>query len=176
VNLGRIYYAVRRKYHGGNIHKRLDAALTGEFWLILLPDNRLKKFRKDFPKSVEAEAHLKTLAEARRKAVSPELAQAMHFNDPGYDLDELDADKVDDPALKKVIPVAKLAVQKDSTISLLRADQREYGLAAVDGKAMPEVDVVKSRYPLLGTLTSWNRPPEQDLYLYINAAYAARKE
>jgi hypothetical protein len=173
----RIYYTNTRKYHGGRTHKRLDAAIPGEFWFAVLPENRVKKFVKDFPKAVEAKAHLKSLAEKRRAAVTGRLAEAVHFADPGFDLDELDANKVHDPALKKMIGVAKYAMQERTQINLLQTEQAEYGLAPLGGGPLPELDVVVSRYPLLGCIEAWNRPDKimDDLYLYINAAYAARQ-
>jgi hypothetical protein len=175
----RIYYVVARKYHARGTHQKLDAAVPGEFWFAALPEQRVKKFVKDFPKAVEAKAHLKSLAEKRRAAVGPKLAEAAHFVDPGYDLDDLDADRVDDPALKKAIRVAKFAMQKRSQINLLRSERVEYDLPPLDGEPMPELPVIESRYPLLGHIETWNRDRptkiKDDLYLYINAAYAARQ-
>ena len=173
---GKVFWTQGRKYSDrARMHAReLIAAGAGKFTLVVLPENRVAKFKRDFPKAKEARAHLAELAKKRRVGVSGLFKEAYCFGLDEYGLEFLDADKVDDPVLKYMIAVAKLAGKERAKLSLISSDTRRYDLPETDWKCAPQESVVRDRYPLLSEL-GYGTKHMDHYYIYINAAYAAEK-
>lgn len=138
--------------------------------IVCLPQNRLDKFRRDFPNAPE-------MKEVARKAVDKMLAATPHedyvalaYHESGVNAEllKLDPERVNDPDLKEGITIAKRA-QSDAVLQL-RTKLRGWG------KLHGKIDGIKTKdatlpYPLL---QAWGSAlPVEHTYLYVNAAYAA---
>lgn len=160
--LGR-YAPLLAEYHAG----------TG-CYMVALGGNRIAKFCRDVPKAKRVSDGVKDAWKSISSKITEEEKLAMHIHDTGsaVDLKKLDADRIDDPAVKEAIRLAKLDVK-----DWMRKRQKyDYLLDS------PTIDKVVwsdplDQYPLFQDFYSGysrnNTKFGDDMYLYINAKYAS---
>lgn len=178
---GKLYWVQCRKYseNARRTNLKLKAAFPNtKFTLVCLPENRVAKFERDFPKATRANDALKKHWAKKLADLTDLDREAMAFSSGEFDLDDLDEGRVEDPELQHMIVVAKRQQQRQGQYSELREAKRAYDLPDTGAKKAPQEATVTKRYPLLSQLGYGTRTTtvENHLYMYIKAAYAADKE
>ena len=165
-----IYWARGGMYSNANGRELLSDA--GRAVIVVLPENRVDKFLRDFPSAVEVDEGVRRQAASWLKSIRRDVLAAYVFQHGGHGaerLSGLDADAYDDPKLSLAIRESKR-----DTRHVLEGFTKFRGY--LDTPAAPEYADALTAYPLLvdgyGTL----RHNERDVILYTNAAYAARKD
>lgn len=156
--------------------RELRAGLIPDtFTIVGLPANRVDKFKRDFPEAKRVEDYVKELVAAYVKGISADDLAAVKFQRTyGSYLVGLDETKVDDPALKRHIIMAKRPV----TPILNKLNSLSHWLYASNAmKETTEPHPLK-KYPLLLADRRYGskqigKAELDHAYLYINAAYAA---
>jgi hypothetical protein len=136
----------------------------------VLAGNRTARFLKLFPGALAHHQGVRDLVakEAARLTDADRDALALDYRDRRV-LATLDQGKVDDPELAAAIVGAKRHAQLEQRVDRLR----RYG-ASIDLGDRVSYSAAE-HYPLLAGVNHYQRP-HAHVYLYINAAYAARKE
>lgn len=142
--------------------------------LVTLTANRIAKFQRDFPMAQDAREYIRAKASAWEASISKEdrIANTMHKSGD-YDLLRfLDPEKVDDPKLIEAIGLFGRNIQ-----SLLNSEKNWRNWVRVKGADWKNP---LEAYPLAANLDLTYRGlsdiVKAELHLYLNAAYAARKE
>jgi hypothetical protein len=140
--------------------------------IVVLGSNRVNKFKRDFPTAREATSVIKEEGDKWLKSVTEEEVIAHKINGNSSWLSSLDDTRVDDPALASWIKAAKID---------LKNFNRNYKRFMRWGIILPNPNVGDplSNYPLLTGMHFYGSVPSglrNDLYIYVNAAYAAKKE
>jgi len=170
-----VFWVASRKYEGKKRHERLTGLHPGA-WLVLLPRTRVAKFKRDFPKARPFLDFVQAELKRQVKALTPDEVLYAHFADRrnawadyevlvGHDAELVDSD------LRRCVRLAEGARGGKNG---LRVAARNYGVAFPEPKKTTYLSVCRLRYPLLGAVNYTAEP--EDLILYANAAYAARKE
>lgn len=169
-----LYWIRSGKYDGGNwwaTIRKEDPKAT----LVLLSVNRIDKFKRDLPHAKNAKEAMGELVRARIKKLPADHRLAMNVYKP----DEISRLKtvrndLDDPALKRVVKLAVVAVNQRSTLRQIREDAQRWAVQLPAATDEPALETVRKRYPLIYAVSY--AAPAEDLRLYANAAYAARKK
>jgi hypothetical protein len=132
-----------------------------------LPGNRLAKFLRENPGARQVGDHARELAQEWADALTEDdlLALSMNGSTPGV-VRRLDPERVEDPDLVRAIGAAK---RHDAVAAAARSYGDWVTPREIDGYDPGEV------YPLLSTLGPHSTPHDH-VYLYVNAAYAARED
>jgi hypothetical protein len=168
-----VFWVRSRKYQGQGFLNDLREYVP-DGCLVLLPEPRVAKFQRDFPKARELRPFVKAKLEARVKKLTKDERIALTTSGTSIyqkfeDLRE-GKRKVEDPDLRRVLALCDLIDEADGN---LQTDCGRYGVSIPEGRDRV-FSVCTKRYPLLGAV-SWNAKAD-DLILYANAAYAAEKE
>lgn len=151
-------------------------SLVKKFWpdalVVRMPQNRFGKFQRDFPNAKrmdettlrnEAVKWIKDLPKDDLKALS------VHFNHVGYRYREFEADRIDDPDVVEYLGYCT----NHEDLKSFAQNIRQY-------VHIPTVDVKDpfSKYPLVEQLRYGLHNPKirNEVYIYMNAAYAAKEE
>jgi hypothetical protein len=174
-----LYYTHGNHWHVSS-HRaiRSGAVSMDGATIVALSQNRIEKFKRDFPMAVElSDAAKEAAKEWVAKINSDQVkAHAVQEHRAHYTLASLKGEVFDDPTLNTLI---RLATTK--------ADQYKLGLErygswveSQDTTVVREmIDRTIKRYPLAPWLSTYSKPSgtEHDhIVLYINAALAAEKE
>jgi hypothetical protein len=145
--------------------------------VVHMGENRLAKFQRDFPKAQNVNAAVHLLFEKWIKTVSadPERMMSLAMADAGRAafFAKLDILQVNDPAIKTAIRIAKM----DLTRTVV--ERKLFGY--VIGRHHQRMPINQSfkdpmaRYPLAACARLHEQKTIDHLYIYVNAAYAARK-
>jgi hypothetical protein len=154
----------------GNI-KSCGALIPDNATVIALAENRIGKFKRDFPTAqriwecakVEAEKWLNGLSEGELRAIQ-------FARDKDSWLRSLKPEDVDDPAIKDAIQLAN-APRLDAKLEKYYHACR-YGEAPKPKKPLP---AYHNRYPLLQSLQYVAGKDAAHVAIYLNAAYAAER-
>ena len=173
VPVDKLFYYVGSAAWNAYRHDDVDQILRsveGAF-VFVLAQNRLPKFLRDNPAAREISAFVKAQAEDWLDSLTDDdlLALSMNGNTPGI-IRDLDVSRVDDPELAKV---AAAAARHDEVQALRSAYSRWVR------PEVPKPHDVSVKYPLMDGLDFHHfhgRTPHDHVYLYINAAHAAREE
>ncbi len=149
---------------------------TGAY-IVPLTTNRVEKFRRNVPTAAEPRARIVEEWKTISKRISPTQKLAMHIQDQGGDLADLDETRLDDPELVKAIKLAKT----DTTT--WRKCRQKYSRFANTELGVVQWTNPLARYPLFTAVDSywWRRNRDtnpdggkfgNDMYLYFNAKYA----
>jgi hypothetical protein len=142
--------------------------------LVILGANRIAKFNRDFPNAKELRTYLKTKALEWKDNSNKHdrIAHVIQDERRLASIRILDRDSVDDPDLKEMIGLSKRNIK-----SFLTELELWKGLVTVDSFARDWDNPLK-KYALLANLdlTYLAKSAISDLYIYLNAAYAATKE
>lgn len=140
--------------------------------LVCLPGNRLEKFQRDFPEAQSGELEVKRLSDAWHEALSEDDKISLEINDTyalsGL-LDCLDADAVDDPELAKAVRLSK-----GHAIDRLLELRHWFSELHCRRDVSTEWSSPLENYPLADRAALHYHL--EDSIIYINAAYAARKD
>jgi hypothetical protein len=144
--------------------------------VVKMGNNRVNKFKRDFPKAKDLKEHCKEIAAKWLKSLTEQQILSIRLNESRYDRQlpaGLDSSEVDDPEVAKLINV--INSKADGTI-------RQYDMYS--GRGWIDInnrlwDNPLKKYPLLTFLSGsyrMDKSAKNDLYLYLNAAFAANKE
>lgn len=180
LKTGNLFWAnssVRTSWGGHPKPDGLDALLKlhPDATVVTMQANRIEKFKRDFPTSQNITEYLRGKAVEWEKSVSERdklTYVVLHDYSYGGMLKGLDADQVDDPEIKALI---KLSTR---SIATLENEIRRWShfVRLNTTTAAAKFTATVEKYPLLGYLTRVDHRGRNDLYVYLNAAYAARKE
>lgn len=139
--------------------------------LVMLPGNRLDKFARDFPTAIRADvAAANTFKTWKAKLTKDQLeALAMAVTGNGGAFASMDILRVNDPAVKRAIRLAKIDLTK---LSNERSMFRKLG-CNVD---LPSWNNPLAAYPLAYSYRGTETLATEHKYTYINAVYAAAKK
>lgn len=142
--------------------------------VVTLQENRIAKFCRDFPQAQNMREFLTARAKAWEASVSKEDREAyviQHSYDWSSFLKSIDPTQIDDPELERLATLARKRIQGvESGVA------RWKGFVQLSTAKQKGFETVTDKYPLLGYLTRAGGRAMNDVYLYLNAAYAARKE
>lgn len=141
--------------------------------LVLLGANRVNKFKRDFPAAKNAWDHIREIAATWQNNLNHHdlLALSLYVSGDRDAYRRFDADRVDDPDLRDAIRISK------SNIDKLIEDWKLYSRFITFAKSDWQDPLAK--YLLLTNMSIYgklNGKFADQMYLYINAAYAASKE
>lgn len=177
-----IYYIeamVQRPKHGDpkNVVRLMNSAkMDKDAVVVRLGANRMEKFKRENPTVKSFMAHLKTLyVEDGPSLLSNEAkeVQSIDYRERQW-LNMLDTSKLTDPDFAKY---AKM-IQNEDTLTKAYEDNltlaKDLGMWYNVKKYQPSTKkMVTHKYSLLNRIGPVNDP---DIYVYLNAAYAARKD
>lgn len=149
-------------------------SLGGDVTIIKLPENRWSKFRKDFPGSESFEDWAKSFARLKAAEI-PALAWELKSlgGNSKYFIKMLNREEIDDPELQKLIdPVRN---NKDEQMIAQINNFCAYANVYVDFGDRVTSDWFSENYPLTDAMYP-HSVKRDDLVIYLNAAYAARKD
>lgn len=160
-------------------------ALYNDAILICVPSNRLKKFERLFPNAKEIKQSLHSEYEDRVKKAGPRVRARMALSEVTgtslvSSLQRYKKGKIDDPELRKLgvlLNDEQLTRKSDELRKILGAFANLGYSLPKHPESVRKFNEVYERYPLFHALTSSFRTKDVDeILLYVNAAYAARKE
>lgn len=161
-----IFYIQGNQHEGRYYSEALKHLMAGQEWtLVCLQQNRVEKFRRDVPTVQHVKAAVQGLFDKWLLTVPKDERKAMGMSDAHLKgtLEMLDPAKVDDPAVKEGIRIANIDVMS-------RLSQRNAFRSIIDvtnvGVRVPNP---LANYPLFSSSKL------EHSYIYMNAAYAARK-
>lgn len=165
-----LYHAVGGKYSGQR-YRELICHFKPDATIVSMGRNRKEKFERLVPQSVECRYGVDKLYKEWIESIGKKDAEALAISDAGAtsDLKALDPKRVKDPKVKAAIAIAQrdlTKLQKERKLFRnigYRADNRTDWSNPLDA------------YPLFDGYYDIQRHPD-DVYIYMNAAYAARKE
>ena len=150
---------------------RLARVMEGDpFFVVSVPENRLAKFLRNFPKAREAHTVLQEELDKRMQSFSDDDVLAytyqLHSYEP-YAFELWDLDKIDDPAFKEF----KAHLERDvSAITTALKTYRDIGLH--HELNLPDPPNPFKPYPLIAGHRGWETGIRSHIYTYINAIYA----
>lgn len=141
--------------------------LEPEFTLVFMGTNRVAKFERDFPKAEPVAAYVETKIKAWVAKQNKEDIEAwtLHRQNLTSYYNRLDKTRVDDPEIRKMIDLANRPIQ--SFTAQVHSLTRNHRISA-----MFNTDISNP----LDNYNLWNGSYATDeVYIYLNAVYAARK-
>lgn len=177
-----ILWTGKRGVNIHNVQETMKCLAPGKEWaVILMPMNRLDKFRRENPK-------VQRLMDYARSKIVADGASLLSDDDKRYLsldhtdrmwLDKMDPDLLDDPELASMARLVKSHAKTET----MKAYNDNIRLASLVGlyytvkqyNPVGESEWVTKRYPLLADMRGWNNHHEH-LHIYLNAAYAAESE
>lgn len=150
-------YFDTEKWHDG---RYLREVFDEDDQIIFIPKNRSAKFMTVYPHAVSLPDEIERRYELAVSAMPADDIEAWTFvGDP--DLAHLDAEKVDDPVIKREIALYSHQYQA--------AELEKYNRLIGTNKSTKR-SVLTSRYPLMRGY--WHHSDIEHVYIYINATYA----
>lgn len=187
-NIKNLYYILVQEY---NRDRHNVIAILREFGInekvVIVPANRLDKFRRNYPNAKPLLSHLETKVRLDGTNLiskdGQEFLQTEAYDQ--RDLSVLDGRLVDDPELKRLC-----ALHKVTKAEYLTEYSRQWRLAQLlgighkfkrhnfDDYGVKKLKPLKNNYPLAHNLYQYrnNIIEMNHVILYLNAVYAARKE
>jgi len=145
------------------------------YTFVYLTNNRIAKFRRDFPKAKQPDEFLRKICVRVAKKVTRKdmLTEAVRTNSGGI-LKRLDANQVDDPYLKQTIEL--MSVPKSATMVAWEEVRVIARYCGADNEInLPDVEWENplEAYELLDCVGSYylSRMPTDHVYAYINGYY-----
>lgn len=181
-----LYFVTVQEYNSGD--KNLETTL-GQFNMdhevVLVPANRLNKFLRFYPHAKPIWPYL----ESKVNLDGPSLLSAdakVYLDIASADrnrLANMDPSKVDDPKIVDLIRIAKVPeeeytkdyVRHARLARLLSIYNKFRTYEKVGNHWQRKATPLSTAYPLLGSWTLDDREKRDHAYVYLNAAFAARK-
>jgi len=164
-----VHYFTGNAFQARPYVKMLKASGLDDFTVVVLGQNRIDKFLRNFPSATRVELAVKGLFDKWTANLTPDQRMALAMADMGATatFSGLDASKFDDPAIKEAIRISRVDIV---SISKQRRTFREVTRSTLDG--LPNFYSPLSNYPLCsGYCFARNMDHVQ---IYCNAVYAAR--
>ena len=179
------YDSKRKQEQAERAQAELFAKYRPGAMLIRLGLNRIAKFKRDFPNGAEAKPELVKMHAELVKTLGTDGLQALALREAGgtSKLEELDADLVEDPALKRAIELANTDVS--AIAEALRAFQNQHlNLTVKNPLANVKAYDLDEHYPLAAHVKAYhyNRRGKDSeklrwhMIIYLNAAYETEQE
>ena len=163
-----VFYLAGNHYEARSYANLFDLHHS-DFTLVVMPRNRVDKFKRTFPKATLAKDEAERLATAWQKGLSRTDREALAMSDQyGHEsFMELDPTQVKDPEIRRACKLAKKDLTKLNDSYML------FSVAGIDldigGRWKNPLD----KYPLFDSY-DFRRYPK-DMYIYLNAAFAAKE-
>lgn len=177
-NTNDLFYATVNECNSYVMMKIISHLGMSDAVVIRMPANRLNKFKRENPKAQNFITYAKSKVVIDEAALLSDEAKKMlsvDHSDRKW-LRILDVDRVDDPEIASLVSVIKDedALLKDisSNRGLASWLKMQYSLTEYSGENSESY--LSTAYPLLSEMRSYKA--SDDLYVYLNAAYAAKKE
>jgi hypothetical protein len=140
-----------------------------------MPQNRVSKFERDFPKSKGAASAVQAAWKAWKAKLTTDVIMAMAMEDAGVKdaFAKLDILSVNDPDVKRSIRVAKI----DLTRTMKERRMFQYIVGRHD-LAVPSFTNPLAKYPLVNghlARAASDKDMLNHFYIYVNAAHAVTK-
>lgn len=166
-----IYFHSPKQRYSPNTIKKLTAAL-GDATLLVMGENRVTKFRREFPKAERIETAVKTLYINAQNALTDKdkTNLGMDYTDKAV-LGLLDENSIDDPEIVEGIKIAK-GLATTPTLEAYAKATEAYTTAGFYAQSVAKEKAFLSKYPLIRG--SYN-VDLRHATLYINAVYAANQ-
>jgi len=142
--------------------------------VVPLAANRVAKFLRDFPQAKESHHAFLKAYKKLRKTVTDEDFQIKALKDDWRirrEYERIDPTKVDDPEIKRVCSLLHRDIDVDAIIQLHNLAHRARMWDDLKFDAI-SVTLISDKYPLF----QYNMADHDHMYIYLNAAYAARQE
>ncbi len=163
-----LFYSDQGRHSYGH---SLLAKYHSSYTYVPLPSTRVAKFLRHFPKAIKISDEIERLVKQFENKLSKDEAEAITLhsglNSTLRNYRALDSARVDDPEVKRFIRVAGINVAEKAK------ERRELSRFASLGN-LEFTDPLDS-YPLF-SVYSQDKDTMDHVYLYLNAAYAARQE
>lgn len=139
--------------------------------IVCLPRNREDKYVRLLPQSKSASVAVAELRDRWVKSIGKAEAAALAISDAGStrQLLALNSKRIDDPAILAAIRIAKCDLTKQREVRRMFKRVGQHAELSLPNWSDP-----LDQYPLVDEYTFRAHP--DDAYIYLNAAYAARKE
>lgn len=166
---GPTFFIADNRYVAGGYVNCLAALFKKRYTLVMFPSNRQSKFQRNFPKAKNVHQAIRDEREKWASSLSADVLLALRISDTGCRdaLSALDADRVNDPALKRAI--------RDSQIDLQTVTERRTlfnNMTGSDALAdkLPTWTNPLTSYPLYSRSALNNHADHT--YMYLNCAHA----
>ena len=152
--------------------------------VIELALNRIKKFERDFPTAKAMDKELISIYNRTRARVKDDDLKAMalqrDYSVKRY-LTAIDPSKVDDPAIKEAHKLLKDGMGQAATNTLALISECPFSIWGHNKLIIPQNTINPFKgYPLFDVdkLNGYraSKDSKEHMYIYLNAAYAARQE
>lgn len=151
---------------------------VGDYTYIVLPGNRVAKFKRDFPSAIEATGVISDIVQAWKDKLTPEQIDLLVISDDYYRRDELtmlrklDSEHVDDPEVKAGILMANQKLNDKVKSEYDRLFKGRVNLTSKWKSPLTKYSLLTQR----GIYGRMDDTMKQEVYIYLNAVYAARKD
>lgn len=157
----------------GDSGKKIIDANYPDATIVVLGQNRINKFKRDFPTAKHMREHAKELGKKWVESLSKDDLWYIQISESGDrgNLSRFDAAKIDDPELKRIVTLSNTRNE-----ALLSQKALYSGWLITYPEALPSPF---SKYPLLTSSSMYDIMKEdfrEQCYLYLNAAFAAKQE
>ena len=150
-----------------NSHVNLLRTIVKEPTVVVVPSNRIKRFKEENPKAKEIRDYIRAVANRWAAKLTETHIRALSMNGTAKFLAKMDPEQIEDPELVANIEAAR-------SIDPIRKRINLFG-GWIQLPDVEELDPIAD-YPLLEQFNSYyGMQWHDDLYIYINAAYAERK-
>lgn len=173
---GDVFYVMVRRSKNLDVIKIMKAlGMDANASVILMPANRLDKFKRENPNVKEFYAYAKSKVVTDTKSLLTEDSKRYLSLDRNYRefLEKIDVKNVDDPIMVRDAGLSKDTAAYDKNIALAQLLGMRYTVEEYNG-----VGTVNhlDKYPLINTRYYYNSVDPKHAVIYINAAYKARQE
>lgn len=171
-----IFYARGQNRHQAHRFQKVVSQHYPTATIVYLPENRYAKFARNFPQAKSLGQGCQEAYDTWAKGLSKDVKLALTIHD-NNDLDtfrKIDPAKVKDPEIKSVCALARRVNLKSTIEAREQFKQVRFHIntTAVAGTSWTSP---LDRYPLVAYMTYRDPYGQPDFYLYLNAAYDARK-
>lgn len=156
--------------HGQFWHTKVRAIMPPGYVLASVPENRVEKFLRNFPKAIEARTALQQEFEKLLTAFTEDEILAYAYQQAKYEpyyFRYWDAEKIDDPEIRELKQYLETDV---SAIHNVLQTFRSTGLTG--NVSLPDTTNPFTRYPLVANANDRTDNARDHVYLYMNTVYA----
>lgn len=173
INTSKPLFYTNTSVHGRYSYSGVINLHYPKGWTVIhLTSNRINKFKRDFPNAIELYSYITKATKDWTDKLTKNQQLQIYIRDHHEVYSNLDYTKIDDPVLRKTVKYATMPSKLIDEYKIYypngRKFQNEFG------------DWInpKDKYPLLKHVHLWQLSSDEinDLYIYFNAVYAARKD
>ena len=161
------FYTRGPMHYGRFWNTKLREVMSDGYFLASIPENRLDKFLRNFPKAVEAKVALQQEFDKLLKSFTEDEVMAYAYQQANYQpyyFDYWDINKIDDPEIKK------LKGYLETDVSAIHDTMRTFRSTGLVGDLrLPQTKNPFKRYPLATNVR--DDSTRNHIYLYMNTVY-----